>query len=76
MSAYVDELRATAAAQCDHPDGELCEHRSAALAYELIQRGPGVRFDMGALGAWLAFGLAFGLMLALAVANIVRWWFG
>ena len=73
MTTYADELRASGSPECNHPDGQLCEHRSAALAYEIIQRGPGVRFDLGALGAYCALTLVLGMILTLIVINVVRW---
>lgn len=74
MSAYTDRLRETAAAECHHGADELCEHRSAALAYELIEGRPRVGFELGALLAWMGLGLAFTLLAILLSINIVGWW--
>lgn len=72
MSAYTDRLRETALAECHHGADELCEHRSAALAYELVER-PRVGFELGALLAWMALGLAFTLLAVLLSINVVGW---
>lgn len=67
------QLRRTALAPCDHPDDELCEHRSAALDHALIEQR--ARFNPAALLGWIAVALTMGLIWVLAVISIAGWLF-